>query len=33
MAEDKVRRTRSISTSSSNYDWVKEPLKAETGWK
>ncbi|MBT3179940.1 MAG: tetratricopeptide repeat protein [Candidatus Marinimicrobia bacterium] len=33
MAEDKVRRTRSISTSSSNYDWVTEPLKAETGWK
>jgi len=33
MAEDKVKRNRSISTSSSEYDWVTESLKAEDGWK
>ena len=33
MAEDKVKRTRMISTSRSDYDWVTESLKAEAGWK
>ena len=33
MAEDKVKRNRSISTSSPEYDWVTEFLKAEDGWK
>ena len=33
MAEDKVKRNRSISTSSPEYDWVTESLKAEDGWK
>jgi len=33
MAEDKVKRNRSIATSSSEYDWVTESLKAEDGWK
>jgi len=33
MAEDKVKRNRSISTSSADYDWVTESLKAEDGWK
>ena len=33
MAEDKVKRTRVISTSTSNYDWVTESLKAESSWK
>ena len=33
MAEDKVKRNRSISTSSPEYDWVTESLRAEDGWK
>ena len=33
MAEDKVKRNRSISTTTSDYDWVTESLKAEDGWK
>lgn len=33
MATDKVKRTRSISTSTANYDWVTESLKAESNWK
>jgi len=33
MAEDKVKRSRSISTRTSDYDWVTESLKAESGWK
>ena len=33
MAEDKVKRSRSISTITSDYDWVTESLKAEDGWK
>ena len=33
MAEDKVKRNRSISTSSLEYDWVTESLKAEDAWK
>jgi tetratricopeptide (TPR) repeat protein len=33
MVEDKVKRNRSISTSSPEYDWVTESLKAEDGWK
>lgn len=33
MAEDKVKRNRSISATTSDYDWVTESLKAEDGWK
>ena len=33
MAEDKVKRNRSISTTTSDYEWVTESLKAEDGWK
>ena len=33
MAEDRIKSKRSISTSTSDYDWVTEDLKAETGWK
>ena len=33
MAEDKVKRSRSISTRSEDYGWVIESLKAEDGWK
>ena len=33
MAEDKVKRSRSISTTTSDYEWVTESLKAEDGWK
>ena len=33
MAEDKVKRNRSISTLSPEYVWVTESLKAEDGWK
>ena len=33
MAEDKVKRSRSISAVTSDYDWVTESLKAEDGWK
>ena len=33
MEGDKVKRTRSVSTSMSDYDWVIESLKAEEGWK
>jgi len=33
MAEDKVKRNRSISATTSDYDWVTESLKAEAGWK
>ena len=33
MAEDKVKRSRTISTTTSDYDWVTESLKAEGGWK
>ncbi|MGY8788154.1 MAG: tetratricopeptide repeat protein [Fidelibacterota bacterium] len=33
MADDRVKRTRSISPTSSNYDWATEPLKAEPNWK
>jgi tetratricopeptide (TPR) repeat protein len=33
MADDKVKRTRVISTLTSNYDWVTESLKAESTWK
>ena len=33
MAEDKVKRNRTISTVSSVYDWVTESLKAEDSWK
>mgnify|MGYP001243827271 FL=1 len=33
MAEDKVKRSRTISATTSDYDWVTESLKAEDGWK
>lgn len=33
MASDKIKRTRSISTTTDNYDWVTEFVKAETNWK
>ena len=33
MADDKVKRTRVISTLTSDYDWVTESLKAENTWK
>ena len=33
MAEDKVKRSRSISTRSEVYNWVTESLKAEEDWK
>jgi tetratricopeptide (TPR) repeat protein len=33
MAEDKVKRTRVITTSTSDYDWVTESLKADSNWK
>ena len=33
MAEDKVKRSRSISATTSDYNWVTESLKAEDGWK
>ena len=33
MADDKVKRSRAISTLSPDYSWVKESLKAEDGWK
>ena len=33
MAEDKVKRSRTISAKTSDYDWVTESLKAEEGWK
>ena len=32
-AEDKVKRSRSISATTSDYNWVTESLKAEDGWK
>ena len=33
MAADKVKRSRSILTTSANYDWINESLKAEINWK
>ena len=33
MAEDKVKRTRNISTVTSYYNWVTESLKPESSWK
>ena len=33
MADDKVKRSRKISTFSSDYSWVTESLAAEEGWK
>lgn len=33
MATDKVKRARSISTTTTNYEWVTETLKAESNWK
>ena len=33
MADDKVKRSRRISTFSSDYNWVTESLGAEDGWK
>ncbi len=33
MADDKVKRSRKISTFSSDYDWVTESLIAKDDWK
>ena len=33
MAIDKVKRSRIISTTTADYEWVNETLKAEEGWK
>ena len=33
MAEDRVKSKRSISTSTSDYEWVTENLRAEASWK
>ena len=33
MAIDKVKRSRVISTTTSEYEWVNENLKAESSWK
>lgn len=33
MADDKVKRSRKISTFTSDYNWVTESLIAEDGWK
>ena len=33
MADDKVKRSRKISTFSTDYNWVTESLGAEDGWK
>ena len=33
MAEDKVKRSRNVSTKTSEYDWVNEALKADDSWK
>ena len=33
MAEDKIKRTRNISTVTSYYNWVTESLKPESSWK
>ena len=33
MAEDKVKRSRSIKTVSTDYQWVIESLSPEENWK
>ena len=33
MAEDKVKRSGIIRTTTSNYDWVTDKLSPEKGWK
>ena len=33
MAEDKVKRSGIIRTTTSNYDWVTDELSPEKGWK
>ena len=33
MAEDKVKRSGSIRTTTSSYDWVTDELAPENGWK
>ena len=32
MAEDKVKRSRSISAVTSDYDWVTESLSKQSDW-
>jgi hypothetical protein len=32
MADEKMRRKKSISTMSSDYDWVTESLEPEASW-
>jgi len=33
MAEDKVKRSGTIRTTTSSYDWVTDELASEKGWK
>ena len=33
MAEDKVKRSGKIRTTTSSYDWVTDELSPVTGWK
>ena len=33
MAEDKVKRSGAIRTTTSSYDWVTDELAPEKGWK
>jgi tetratricopeptide (TPR) repeat protein len=33
MADDKVKRSGIIRTTTSNYDWVTDKLSPEKGWK
>ena len=33
MAEDKVKRSRSIKTISTDYQWVIESLNPDQNWK
>ena len=33
MADEKMRRKKSISPVTSDYDWVTESLEAEANWK
>ena len=32
MAEDKVKRSGKIRTTTSSYDWVTDELSPEKGW-
>ena len=33
MATDKVKRSRVIATTSTDYEWVNDTLTPEDGWK